>query len=184
MKYKKHKLSPSTERCCLYRTLINREMDAWLWKVFIFTAQLLKSKEIKINKIQKVEAYRKDKKETCRGEIADSIPTRKNVGKVITERSKSWQIAEQLRESHKGTSQHHDKHQSLHGTMKSEKCKSHSLITSIQKDIVRGWRGQGKHQGKPVVIQSPNSILGTEEKGGRTRLRTTYSKAIKTANHC
>lgn len=58
-------------------------------KVFIFTAQLLKSKEIKSNKTQKVEAWRKDEKETCHGEIADSIPTRKNVGKVITKRSRT-----------------------------------------------------------------------------------------------
>lgn len=58
----------------MYGTLGNGEMAAW--KV-IFTAQMLKSKEIKRNELQKVEAYRKDKKETCHGEIADSIPTRK-----------------------------------------------------------------------------------------------------------
>lgn len=53
-------------------------MAAWMWEI---SAQLLESKEIESHRLQKVEAYRKDEKETCHGEIADSIPTRKMLGK-------------------------------------------------------------------------------------------------------
>lgn len=67
----------------------------------------------------------------------------------------------------------------FHGTRKSGKCKLHSLITSILKGIVRGRREHGNHQGKPVVIQSANSTLAMEEKGGKHIAEQLIQKLLK-----
>lgn len=81
--------------------------------IFIFTAQLLKSKEIKSNKLQKCGSLQEGQEGNLPWRDFRQYSYQKNFGKVITERSRSWQRAEQVRESHEGTSQHHDKHQSF-----------------------------------------------------------------------